>query len=111
MKSLFHELINYDYWANNEILTILEHQKVIDKDILMFHHILEAQRVWVYRILDLPVDLSWFDDNLNIIEFRPIMESNVQKIRDFLETTPNLEQSVHFHNTPYVLVSPFELSY
>lgn len=98
MNSIFKDIIEFDYWANNQILTILEHQKVIDKDILMFHHILEAQRVWIHRILNLPVDLSWFDDNLNIIEFRPIMEASVQKIRAYLETAPNLEQSVHFQN-------------
>ncbi len=98
MTTIFKDIIEFDYWANNEILTILEHQKVIDKDILMFHHILEAQRVWIHRILDLPVDLSWFEDNLNIIEFRPIMESNVQKIRAFIDTEPNLNEYFHFQN-------------
>lgn len=98
MKSLFQDLINYDYWANNEILTILEHQKVIDKDILMFHHILAAHRVWIHRILGLHVDLSWFDDNLNIHEFRPIMETCYQKIQTYLEAKPNFEDLVQFQN-------------
>ena len=98
MTTLVKDIIEFDYWANNQILTILEHQKVIEKDILMFHHILEAQRVWIHRILNLPVDLSWFDDNLNIEEFRPIMEANFQKISAFIDSEPKLNEYIHFQN-------------
>lgn len=56
MKRHFLELFEYNHWANQRILAVLEEKNVNDEKILkLFSHLISAQIVWLHRIKDMPV--------------------------------------------------------
>lgn len=68
MKSHFLQHFNYDAWANEKIAqSILEKPIENQKIILLFSHLLAAQKVWLNRCLgdEISVNLWESDENWN----------------------------------------------
>ena len=59
-------LINYDYWANQQMLDVIEkvEEPVLQKSLLrLLQHVLAAQKVWYNRILGIEPGIQVWDES------------------------------------------------
>jgi uncharacterized damage-inducible protein DinB len=80
------ELNEYDYWANTQILKTLEsHQPTSDVSD-MYHHILEANRLWYSRLIGHPTNGSIWNDKYEEHLFQKRIDDNYTNLKDYLNS-------------------------
>lgn len=84
MKSHFLQLFDYDAWANAKVAEcILEKPIDNQKIILLFSHLLAAQKTWLNRCLgkETPIKLWESDENWNNLRLR-----NQREWKDYIQS-------------------------
>lgn len=91
------ELNEYDYWANKKILAIIlendEHREVS----FLFHHILEANRLWYSRLMDHPAESKVWKDDFKIELFQVRVDTNYANLRSYIDSKDGIEVEELLH--------------
>jgi uncharacterized damage-inducible protein DinB len=95
---MFLDLLDYDYWANKEILQIILQNRTEKQVNLWFHHILEANTVWYCRLINKAIDPKIWDDDFDIDLFESRMLENYLNLKSYI-SKPILESSISYKNT------------
>lgn len=92
---MLQEFLNYTQIADGKLIEIFEtHQNVNPKAISLFSHILNAQHIWGWRILEKQPHYTVWQEHLPI-SFASISKENF-KIFEFILTHVSLDKEVHY---------------
>lgn len=94
---MFLDLLEYDFWANKEILTILKKNSNDNQVNLWFHHILEANTVWYCRLVNKQIDPKIWDDDFDINLFEDRMIENYSNLKLYFQTY-ELDATINYKN-------------
>ncbi len=98
MKTHLHQLFTYDLWANQRILNSLLKNPIADeKCIFWINHIVNAEIIWIDRILGKPMKVSPAQVR-PIGEVAEVMNSVHAEIMAFIETG-DLRGEILYQNT------------
>jgi len=99
MKTFFKELFDYSHHFNQQLFEVIEHNpdKVSDKTILLFSHLLNAHQIWNNRIEpEQPIYGVW--------QLHPVQDLQAIDQRNYEKTLQilgkfDLEQVIHYANS------------
>ncbi|MFD0764861.1 DinB family protein [Mucilaginibacter lutimaris] len=85
MKSHFIRLLNYDHFANTQMVQLMVEQGATGKPAELMAHLLAAQQIWLKRLQSLPAPLAplWPDANAN--ELMPVVNANYKALLAYFE--------------------------
>jgi uncharacterized damage-inducible protein DinB len=94
---MFKDLLEYDYWANKEVLNGLLKNRDEKQNNLLFHHILEANTVWYSRLVNKVIDPNIWDDDFDFNLFETRMNENYSNLKSYLNGC-DLEATLKYKN-------------
>lgn len=98
MKQHLLQLLDYEYWANNLVFDLVRSNPVNnDRVILVLHHIFEAQRLWVARLIKQEYSYRFFEKvQMNEIE---ILKDEAHVLwKDFLNSKEDMYEEYSYKN-------------
>ncbi|MBS1489481.1 MAG: DinB family protein [Bacteroidetes bacterium] len=99
MKNYFLKLYQYNQWANQRVLGALKKQAVTHEKILsLLGHVAVAERLWLYRIKNLPKpDLKlWASYTLD--EVTEMFSNTDQEWIDYVNTNEDFSRELRYTN-------------
>lgn len=94
---MFKDLLEYDYWANSEVLKVLVKNSNDKQNNLLFHHILEANTVWYCRLVNKIIDPKIWDEDFDFNLFESRMNDNYANLKSYIDDC-ELESSINYKN-------------
>ncbi len=107
MKSYFIQLLNYDRYANLQVLSLINGSHQPAKPVQLMAHLLAAQQIWLRRCTGQPINgaVLWPDWPADALE--QIIDDNHQRWLTFLEKSNDgdFEKSISYKD---LKGNPFE---
>ena len=94
---MYKDLLEYDYWANTEVLKVLVKNSNDKQNNLLFHHILEANTVWYCRLVNKIIDPKIWDEDFDFNLFESRMNDNYANLKSYIDDC-ELESSIKYKN-------------
>src|SRR5258708_25586541 len=99
MKEYFFKLYEYNAWANQRVIEILERENVKDENILMiFGPLICAQLIWYNRFKDLPKSPLQLWGNYSIFELRSIEAEASRSWLEFINEEETFDRVLKYTN-------------
>lgn len=88
MKAFFHQVFDYNYFSNKQLITVCSNlEEIPSKTGQLFNHILNAHHMWNARIMDIPSEFeAWQNHGLETWE-----EIHYDNQRNSFEIVSNAE--------------------
>ena len=85
MKELLIKQINFEHWANTELVAAFKKVTPLDdRSLLLFSHILSSGNMWISRLNGLPVTVTLFQER-TLAECEALMNTNKEGLLKYLQ--------------------------
>ena len=105
MKRYFLDLLEYNLWANQRLLSVISRNEVNDEVILkLLSHLVSAQMIWLHRVEGLPTSPFPPWEVYNIRELESMVDESNLRWKKYLTgyKIDTLEEVIHYRNTKKV---------
>lgn len=99
MKELLKKQIEFEYWANSELLVKLkEADSLNDRALFLFSHIMSVNSIWLQRIKGEPVTINIFQER-TLAECELLLQTNHENWNTFFTEADEevFQKSIQFH--------------
>lgn len=104
MQDYFKRLYLYNHWANLEVLAeFKKHSHLPAKALMLFSHIVTAQKIWYSRISGRQVDTIGLFDSYSITELENAVYESSNDWLELINTDLDYNSIVKYTNTKGVL--------
>ncbi len=88
MKELLIKQINFEHWANTELLASMKRAKPLDdRALLLFSHLLSAGNMWLSRVTAQEITTTLFQER-TIEECETLLQENTKRWIDYIGKAP-----------------------
>lgn len=91
MKNLLIKQMQFEHWANTELLKTLKQANPLnERALLLFSHINSANTIWLNRLNEEPVSTTLFQ-NRSLLECEQLLNANIENWINYLEKVTEIE--------------------
>lgn len=91
MKNLVIKQMQFEHWANTELLKNLKQANPLDdRALLLFSHINSANTIWLNRLNEEPVSTTLFQ-NRSLLECEQLLNANFENWTNYLNKVTEIE--------------------
>jgi uncharacterized damage-inducible protein DinB len=99
MKALFHQIFDYNYFSNKQLITVCSTlEEVPSKSGELFNHILNAHHIWNARILERPAEFDVWQ-NHEMEAWEEIHYDNQRSSFEIITNTEFWERRIKYENS------------
>jgi uncharacterized damage-inducible protein DinB len=98
MKELLEKQLQFEFWANSELLIKMKEAKPLnERALLLFSHLLSASSMWLSRLNNEPFTTTLFEER-TIEECESLFGKNTQGWEDYFKSVSNerLSDTIEF---------------
>lgn len=99
MKELLKNQMEFEYWANSELLVKLkEADPLNDRALLLYSHIMSVNSIWLQRIKGEPVITILFQER-TLAECEALLQTNFENWNNFISEAKEevFQENIQFH--------------
>ena len=102
MKRYFLDLLEFNLWANERLMTVISQNKVNDDNIIrLMSHLVSAQIIWLHRIEGLPTSPFPPWEVYKLQELDSMVDETNARWKKYLSNykVDTLEEVIHYQNS------------
>ena len=91
MKEILIKQINFEYWANTELIASMKKANPLDeRALLLFSHLLSSGNMWISRLNGLPITVTLFQER-TLAECEELLKINTEGLLKYLQSASDDE--------------------